>query len=241
MRGKSIVYLTILAFVGMGAALSRGEVRMLQPEYNFGVIREVDGPVTGEVAFVNDGPDSVYVQSVRPSCGCTGANYSEEPLAPGDTTSVSFIFNPERRPGNFTKTVKVYFGPEAERHVIRFSGRVVGSPQTLSRNYPIEAGPMRLSEKTIELRDVRPNTGRHAFVRLVNQSLDTVTPEWNYSGKELSIDVTPKQIAPGEIASLGIFLNVPAGTKTGVHEYVVPVFAAGGTDTVPVVIKAMVE
>lgn len=240
MKRNWLLYIVVAAAVGIGASVSRGEVRMLQPEYDFGVIREVDGPQTGRVAFVNDGPDSVYVQSVRPSCGCTGADYFEAPLAKGDTTWVSFTYNPAGRPGNFTKTVKVYFGPQEERHIIRMTGRVVGAPQTLSRNYPIEDGPIRLSEKTIELRDVKPNTGRHAFIRIVNQSMDTVTPAWDYAGKELSIDCAPAKIGPGEIGSIGIFLNVPADAKAGLLEYVVPVYAVGGADTVPVTIKANV-
>lgn len=236
---KSIKYLGVLVLVIIGVSLVRGKVRMLQPSYDFGVIREVDGPQTGHVEFVNDGPETTFVRSVRPSCGCTGADYFEASLAPGDTTSVSFTFNPAHRPGPFTKTVKVYFGENDERHIIRFSGVVVGSPETLSRNYPIDAGALRLAEKTIELRDVKPNTGRHAFIRMVNQSMDTIRPEWSYKGDELSIDLLPREIGPGEIASMGIFLNVPADYDKSVMECTVPLWVAGG-DTVPVTVKAII-
>ncbi|MDE6558789.1 MAG: DUF1573 domain-containing protein, partial [Muribaculaceae bacterium] len=168
---KSALWIAGVTLIA-GAAFSHAEVKLLDPDYDFGIIRETDGEQTGIARLVNVGPEATYIRDVRPSCGCTGAAYNDNLLQPGDTTTVSFTYNPSGRPGKFNKTVKVYVGDGEERHVIRLSGRVVGSAKTLSRNYPIECGPLRLSERIVDLQNVKQATGRHAFIRIVNQSMD---------------------------------------------------------------------
>lgn len=52
--------------------MAGGETVLIDPEYDFGIIWESDGSVTGTAHVVNLGPDTTYVRDVRPSCGCTG-------------------------------------------------------------------------------------------------------------------------------------------------------------------------
>lgn len=221
------------------AMLARAEMKLVDPVYDFGIIREIDGSRTGTAHIVNVGKKDAIIRDVRPSCGCTGADYPKDPIAPGDTAVVSFTYNPAGRPGNFNKTVKVYTEDPDERLVIMLKGRVVGTPQTLSYNYPIECGPLRLSEDKIDLSNVKQGSGRHAFIRMVNQSMDTVRPIWANTDKALSIDVTPKELGPGEIATLGIYFNSRFEDKDeGNVEYVIPVKAEGDTAVVNVVIRS---
>ncbi len=198
--------LSVMALL-TGYALAGGETRLIDPEYDFGIIRERDGRVTGTAHVVNLGPDTTYVRDVRPSCGCTGAYYITDPLAPGDTTEVSFTYNPIGRPGTISKTVKIYMGDGDERHIVRLTGRVVGSAETLSRNYPVECGRIRLSNSVVDMERVAENSGRHAFLRIINGSLDTVAPQVHHDSRALSVDVTPATLLPGDVGTIGIYLN----------------------------------
>lgn len=220
--GKSSIILFAASFAMAGAAWLHAEVKLIDPEYNFGVVPELDGIVSGKAHLVNYGPDTIFVSDVRPSCGCTTAEYSEEPIAPGDTAVIGFSYDPLKRPGDISKSVKVYVEPGRQRFIIRLGGRVVGSKYTLEKNYPVECGPMRLSERLIALNDVKPSTGRHAFIRVVNQSMDTITPEWDFDNPALSIGVIPERLAPGEIGSVGIYLNSRLEQRTGNVEYQIP-------------------
>lgn len=222
MKKFTLFIFTAIAIIA-GTAWLRGEVRLIDPDYDFGLVRELSGPQTGRAHIVNYGPDTVVISDVRPSCGCTTADYTDGPILPGDTAVVTFSYDPFMRPGDISKNVKVYIAPSGERFVIRLFGRVLGTSQTLSRNYPEECGPLRLSERLIELRDVKPQTGRHAFVRIVNQSMDTITPKWLIDDPALSLNVAPVRLAPGEIGSLGIFLNSKFTDKTGDVEYIIPI------------------
>ncbi len=206
----------------LGATWLHAEVKLIDPEYDFGLVRELSGKQKGSAHLVNYGPDTVVISDVRPSCGCTTADYTEGPILPGDTAVVNFAYDPYMRPGEISKNVKVYIQPSGERFVIKLFGRVLGTPETLSRNYPEECGPMRLSNNLVELKDVKPETGRHAFVRIVNQSMDTITPQWLIEDPALSINVAPPRLSPGEIGSIGIFLNSKFIDKAGDIEYIIP-------------------
>ncbi len=220
---KSTILAAAAAIGIVGTAWLHAEVRLIDPVYNFGTISELDGPQHGVARLVNYGPDTTEVTDVRPSCGCTSADFVPGPLAPGDTALIGFTYDPLNRPGDISKSVKVYVEPGQQRFVVRLAGRVVGSKATLSRDYPLECGPLRLSDSVIELKDVRPNTGRHSFVRLVNQSMDSITPVWIFDNPALSIASTPQKLAPGEIGSMGIYLNSRFEPRTGPVEYRIPI------------------
>ncbi len=68
-------------------AVARGEIVWLEKEYDFGLMKEEAGPKTGSVRLVNTGPEEAVITGARPSCGCTGVAYPDDPIAPGDTLS----------------------------------------------------------------------------------------------------------------------------------------------------------
>lgn len=78
------------------------------------------------------------ITGARPSCGCTGVAYPDDPIAPGDTVKFSFTYNPLGRPGRFEKSIRVYIG-DFDTATIRIRGNVLGTPESLSTLYPVEA------------------------------------------------------------------------------------------------------
>ena len=50
--------------------------------HDFGDI-EKGKPVTYEFSFVNTTKETVLLTNVKPSCGCTAANYTKTPIKPG--------------------------------------------------------------------------------------------------------------------------------------------------------------
>lgn len=217
MKGIFSTIVAMLAF--MMSAYASPELKWLASEYNFGAFRETEGPRTGMVRFVNEGDDATFIRSVRPSCGCTAAAYTESMIQPGDTATVSFTYNPAGRPGSFDKTVRVYIGSDNDLKIIRIYGTVIGAPETLEANYPFECGPLRLGTLTQTMGEVRKGSTRHAFVNIYNQGNDTIRPEWRSSSRALEVDLTPKVLAPGEIGVFGFYLNTNREKETGPVEY----------------------
>lgn len=93
---------------------------------------------TGSVRLVNTGSEEAVITGARPSCGCTGVAYPDDPIAPGDTVRFSFTYNPLGRPGRFEKSIRVYIG-DFDIATIRIRGNVLGTPESLSTLYPVEA------------------------------------------------------------------------------------------------------
>ena len=76
-----------------------------QTTFDFGKIK-VNIPATHEFTFTNSGNIPLVISSVKASCGCTVADYSKDPIAPGTKGFVKATYN-AANVGQFTKTVTV--------------------------------------------------------------------------------------------------------------------------------------
>lgn len=217
MKTSLICLLTLLgAILPFDAA---AKIKWLSTEYNFGTFKEADGPKTGHVEFVNEGPDATFISRVRPSCGCTGASYPHTMIEPGDTAKITFTYNPAGRPGKFNKTVKIYIGEDNELTVARILGTVIGEDSTLDYVFPKVAGPLRLENTVANANEIKRGASRHLFINLYNQGQDTITPEWNEIGEQLIIAVAPASIPPGEVGTVSFHLRTPYEERNGLVEY----------------------
>lgn len=196
----------------------RAEVKWLQTDYDFGTWHEAQGRRTGIARFVNTGKEAVAIISVRPSCGCTGADWYQEPVEPGDTAWVSFTYDPKGRPGKFEKTVKVYTDPGRVLQVITIRGTIVGTPETLERDYPVVAGPMRFTSLTYDFGKTQAETARHGFLKGYNQWEDTIRPKVVGGGEGLQAMIAKRGVAPGEPFTVGFYLST-RGLEPGAHSW----------------------
>jgi len=73
--------------------------------FDFGSIAQ-GTPVHHEFEFMNTGSEPLIISTVQVSCGCTIADYSKEPIAPGAKGFVKATYNAAKA-GAFTKTVTV--------------------------------------------------------------------------------------------------------------------------------------
>lgn len=207
--------LSLLALTGI--LYAEAGVRWLNTNYDFGVWREAQGKRTGFARFVNEGPDTVIIASVRPSCGCTGADWYRDPVAPGDTAWVNFTYDPAGRPGKFLKTVKVYTNPGNVLQVINIAGTIIGKPATLDREYPYRVGDIRYNVEEYNFGQVEHGESRRGFIKCYNESSDTISPTVTELSGELNVRLSKPRVAPGELFTIGLFLftrHSRAGTSS---------------------------
>lgn len=187
---------------------------------DFGIIHEAAGKQKRRVMLVNDGPEETVITRVRPTCGCTAADFSDGPVAPGDTAWVDIIYNPDGRPGRINKAVKIY---SAGNDILSLglSGVVIGTPETLSLAYPVEAGPIRLTEKVISGGEMTKGSSRHFFINFCNTTDRVVTPklESDLDGNLMTLDIVPDSVPPGEIGTISLYLNTRYDDRTGAVSY----------------------
>lgn len=196
---------------------AKGEIVWLEKEYDFGLMKEENGPATGEARFVNRGSDPVVITGARPSCGCTGVEYSELPVAPGDTATIRFTYDPDGRPGKFEKSIKVYIG-ENDTYRIKISGNVLGTSESLSLFYPYESGPLRLSELILNAGELAKGATRSLYLKCYNQSLDSITPKVMKKSDAIVVKSSEPRMGPGDVAAFAIFFDSSKVDEVGVTE-----------------------
>lgn len=80
-------------------------------------------PATARFEFTNKDNEPLTITKVKSSCGCTVANYSKNPILPGQQGFVSATYNAVK-PGKFHKVVTVRLNDNST-HRLTVKGTVV--------------------------------------------------------------------------------------------------------------------
>jgi len=79
--------------------------------------------------FKNTGKKPLIIESVRPTCGCTVADYPQEPIAPGEEAEITGEFDSNGREGLQRKHITVRTNTEPADQEVTFEVNVVGKPR----------------------------------------------------------------------------------------------------------------
>lgn len=167
--------------------------------FDFGTVIEQNGPVVHEFSFTNGAGRPIKILSVVASCGCTTPGWSKEPVAPSKIGFVQASFNPQGRPGHFTKTLTVTTDFDANPIVLQIKGEVEPSGKPVETDYDIANGNWRLKTAAFNFGKVfiKDDYTVREF-SFVNSSAKAVT----YTGKVVApnyikVDVVPHTVEPG--------------------------------------------
>jgi len=81
-------------------------------------------PVTVEFELTNPSMVPLIINSVRPQCGCTAADYPKEPVAPGKSGKIALTYNAASS-GAFTKSTIVNTNSAEGNTTLIIKGEVV--------------------------------------------------------------------------------------------------------------------
>ncbi|MEM6522278.1 MAG: DUF1573 domain-containing protein [Bacteroidota bacterium] len=123
--------------------------------YDFGRIKEVDGPVIHEFSFINNGPDTVQITNVKASCGCTTPAWTKEPVLPGQSGIIQAQYNPKNRPGTFNKSLTVTMNSSAELVRLFIKGYVEPKPKSIEDEFPVQMGAIRTKNRAFNFGRVK--------------------------------------------------------------------------------------
>ena len=83
--------------------------------------------------FKNSGNKPLVIESVRPTCGCTVADYPRQPLAPGEEGEITGQFDSNGREGLQRKHITIRSNTNPAEQDVTFEVQVVGKPRTESQ------------------------------------------------------------------------------------------------------------
>jgi hypothetical protein len=95
--------------------------------YDFGKI-EQGKPVKAVFKVKNTSMVPLLITKVSPTCGCTVANYTKEPIKPGETGTIESTYD-ARAMGRFAKTIHVTTNSSEPRIDLYLKGEVVPKKQ----------------------------------------------------------------------------------------------------------------
>ena len=95
---------------------------LTERDHDFQHLRQ-DHPKTFVFKFKNIDTQPILLQTVRTSCGCTAATWTEEPIPPGGTGEIVVEYDAYQR-GEFRKKIRVFFDRQRKPEILWIHGEV---------------------------------------------------------------------------------------------------------------------
>ena len=130
---RSLLFL--LAMIPLSLFAQQAFLALHADSYDFGRIGEYDGLVTTTFTFTNTGSNPLVITDVRATCSCTVTKYSIEPIAPNGQGWITVSYNPNGRPGKFSRTVTIKSNAaNGKDSKLRISGEVIAGGRGITKN-----------------------------------------------------------------------------------------------------------
>jgi hypothetical protein len=189
------------------------KIKFKETTWNFGRIKQGD-VASHEFVFTNEGDDTLTIEKVSTTCGCTAALVSDRSIPPGKSGQIEVKFDSRGYGGQVTKVVYVQSNDpkEPQRSLeIKADVEVPPSAKIEIEPYNYDAGLMVEGE---ELR---------ADLKIVNKGELELRVEFNHRSAAYDIAGKPAPVplkipAGKEVDAL---IRIPTQSRTGaVREYV---------------------
>ncbi len=100
---------------------------LAEKSYDFGKIPQ-GRPVTHDFFFTNSGTDSLRLDQVHATCGCTTPVWKKDPVAPNNSAKITVGYNSAAE-GPFEKTVTIHYNGNKTKSIV-IKGDVTKAPVT---------------------------------------------------------------------------------------------------------------
>lgn len=95
---------------------------LTERDHDFQHLRQ-EHPKTFVFRFKNIDIQPIVLQTVRTSCGCTAATWTEAPIQPGSTGEIEVEYDAYQR-GEFSKKIRVFFDRQRKPEILWIRGEV---------------------------------------------------------------------------------------------------------------------
>lgn len=175
-------------------------VQFKEEAFDFGQVKEGEGPVTHQFEFTNALNRPVKILNVKPSCGCTTPDWTREPVMPGKTGFIQARFDPKGRPGYFNKTLTVTTDADGSSIVLQIKGTVSAGGADVATEFENSVGNWKVKATSFNLGKIFL---KDEFVMNEYEILNSGSKPISYLNKfdgpaYIKLSIEPKTLAPGE-------------------------------------------
>lgn len=131
LKGFSFFLFIVLCFIGYRSTAQisphgEGPITIMEferEEYDFGIIEE--GTMVRQVyTFTNIGTEPLILINVKGSCGCTVPQWPRDPIAPGETASLTVEFNSKGKRGKRKQRVTITANTNPSQTYLYLKGEI---------------------------------------------------------------------------------------------------------------------
>ena len=171
-------------------------------------------PATATFQIKNDGDKPLVISNVTTSCGCTVADWTKEPIAPGATGVVASTFDAKAL-GHFYKDIGVYCNASARPIYLMLRGEVSADPKNYTLTHPYEIGAIRLNKAAIEFDDTNKGDKPTMEILVANTTSDVYTPVLMHLPPYLEAVAVPERIGKKATGKIKVTLDTDKLPKFG--------------------------
>ena len=171
-------------------------------------------PATATFQIKNDGDKPLVISNVTTSCGCTVADWTKEPIAPGATGVVTSTFDAKAL-GHFYKDIGVYCNASARPIYLMLRGEVSADPKNYTLTHPYEIGAIRLNKAAIEFDDTNKGDKPTMEILVANTTNDVYTPVLMHLPPYLEAVAVPERIGKKATGKIKVTLDTDKLPKFG--------------------------
>ena len=171
-------------------------------------------PVTATFTITNSGDKPLVISNVTTSCGCTVANWTKTPIAPGASGVVSSTFD-SKALGRFQKSIGIYSNASERPIYLAIRGEVTADPKNYTVTHPYEIGPIRLDKESLEFDDAHKGDKLEMDLLVANTTEAVYTPVLMHLPPYLSAVAIPEKIARGRSGKIRVTLDTEKLPKFG--------------------------
>ena len=171
-------------------------------------------PATATFTVKNDGNKPLVISNVTTSCGCTIADWTKTPIAPGETGVVKSTFDAKAL-GHFYKDIGVYCNASDRPIYLMLSGEVSADPKNYTLTHPVEIGAIRLDKDAIEFDDANKGDKPTMEILVANTTNEVYTPVLMHLPPYLEAVAVPERIGKKATGKIKVTLDTDKLPKFG--------------------------
>ena len=210
---KQILIAILLWTVGCLVGLAQPKATFDKKVHEFGVVLWKH-PATATFTIKNDGDKPLVISNVTTSCGCTVADWTKTPIAPGATGTVSSTFDAKAL-GHFYKDIGVYCNAADRPIYLMIQGEVSADPKNYTLTHPFEIGAIRLNKDAIEFDDANKGDKLTMEILVANTTNEVYAPVLMHLPPYMEAVAVPERIGKKGTGKIKVTLDTDKLPKFG--------------------------
>ncbi|MDR2131290.1 MAG: DUF1573 domain-containing protein [Odoribacteraceae bacterium] len=237
---RAVLFCMLIPFSGLGQDGMTSTMTLSESEWNFGTIKEEDGPVSHTFEFTNTGRVAFVIEQVSVSCGCTTFDFTRQSIVPGGKGQITVVFHPENKRGTVLNTLYVTSNKGKNSNSIRIKGDVVPRRRGIQEEYPVETSSgIRFSTLSVNFMYVEQDRVRSMTIGYANPTDQEMTLSFrNPSPNHYFKIAAPKTICAGCRGEITIICNMHSNAFGRFVDHIYPVMN-GKEEPYPLLVTAI--